>query len=203
MGPLAQAWWISAPVIVAGVAHMLVVRRGWFAGLARPLDGGRTLGGRPLLGPNKTWRGLLFMALAPLVLGGLQGAAWGPAAAAAGLEPIDLAGLGARLGAPGRAAPCAGYALLGLVLGVGYGLGELPNSFLKRRLAIEPGKARAGLVGGLFVLLDQADSVLAALSLALLLGLPWAVFLAGVVSLTGLHLLLNAALYAARLRRNL
>lgn len=203
MGPLAQAWWISAPVIVAGVAHMLVVKRRWLQGLARPLDGGRTLGGRPVFGPNKTWRGLLFMAVAPALLGALQGAAWGSRAAEAGLEPIDLAGLGARLGATGQAASCAGYALLGLVLGLGYGLGELPNSFLKRRLAIEPGQARAGVVGALFVLLDQADSVLAALGLGLCLGLPWAVFLAGVVSLTALHLLLNAALYAARLRRNL
>ena len=200
-----QAFWVSATVIVTGILHMVVVRRGWLAGLARPLDGGRTFRGQPLFGPNKTWRGLLFMSLAPLLLGALQGLAWGGAAARSGLSPLDLQGLGLRLGAPaGPLADGAGYALLGFVLGLGYALGELPNSFLKRRVAIEPGKTGAGPLGGLFFLLDQADSVIAALGLgALLLGLPWAVFWAGVLSLSAFHLLVNALLKLGKVRKNL
>lgn len=205
MNPVAQAFWLSATTIAAGTLHMVAVRRDWLAGLARPLDGGVRLGGQALFGPNKTWRGLLFMALVPVPMGALQGLAWGAAAEAAGLAPIDLLALGRWLGAPaGGAAWAAGYALLAFVLGLGYALGELPNSFLKRRLAIEPGKTGAGLLGGLFFLLDQADSVIAALGLAaLLLGLPLEVWLWGTLALSGFHLLMNGLLKLGKVRKNL
>ena len=49
--------------------------------------------------------------------------------------------------------------LLGSLLGAACWLGELPNSFLKRRLGIPPGEQRASPVGAAISIFDQADWV--------------------------------------------
>jgi len=49
--------------------------------------------------------------------------------------------------------------LLGLIIGLIYMISELPNSFLKRRLGIQPG-AKAVRNGYLFLMLDKMDSAL-------------------------------------------
>jgi CDP-diglyceride synthetase len=186
---LAKAFWLAAPVILAGVLHMIVVRRDLLAALKRPLDGGRTFRGEPIFGPNKTWRGVVFMTFAPALLGALQGLAWGEWARREGVEPCALP------------EPLVfGYADFNLVLGFGYALGELPNSFVKRRVGIEAGKTSSKI----FFVIDQADSVVAALGLgALFFRLEWRLVLTGIVALTGVHLALNAGLYFAKVRRNL
>ena len=195
-GVVAQSLWLALPVIAAGVLHMVVVKRGLFAALAVPLDGGRSLGGQPIFGPNKTVRGFVVMIALAALVGLAQGALGGAAAERSGLACLDFSGLGGSY--------AGGYALVNAVLGLGYVLGELPNSFLKRRIGITPGKTGASLVGALFFLLDQADSVLAALGLGLLaFGYPVAIFVVGSLVLTLVHLALNAALYLGKLRRNL
>jgi CDP-diglyceride synthetase len=197
---LAQAFWLAAPVVIAGILHMVLVRRNALARLAVPLDGGRTLGGKPIFGPNKTWRGVVFMTFAPALLGAAQGALLGLWAERADVAPCDLGRFGLLLHLEGPLAQLVGYAALNLVLGFGYALGELPNSFLKRRVGIEAGKTSSRF----FFVLDQADSVIAALLLGkLFFPIEWATILVGIVSLTLLHLALNAALYFARVRRNL
>jgi CDP-archaeol synthase len=49
--------------------------------------------------------------------------------------------------------------LQGTLLGGACWLGELPNSFLKRRLGIPPGQQRASPAGVAISILDQADWV--------------------------------------------
>ena len=49
--------------------------------------------------------------------------------------------------------------LIGFLLGLSYALFELPNSFIKRRLDIEPGKTIDGAKKVFFIIFDQADSV--------------------------------------------
>jgi hypothetical protein len=49
-----------------------------------------------------------------------------------------------------------GY-VIGILLGLGMTLGELPNSFVKRQLEIPPGKRKKGLLGVAFFLFDQVD----------------------------------------------
>lgn len=194
---VAQCFWLAGPVALAGIVHMVVVKKDLFASLKRPIDGGREFRGKPVFGPNKTWRGLAFMIVAASLLGLVQGSFLGPWAASSGVAPLDFA-------AAGRGSCALGYALVNAVLGLGYGLGELPNSFAKRRIDIVPGKTGAGILGAFFFLLDQADSVVAALGLAaLVFGVSFAVFACGSICLTLLHLAINAGLYAARVRRNL
>ncbi|MFI5342228.1 MAG: CDP-archaeol synthase, partial [Candidatus Methylomirabilales bacterium] len=53
----------------------------------------------------------------------------------------------------GEANPCT----LGTALGLGAMLGELPNSFVKRRLGIAPGGCAHGIPGPVFYLWDQVD----------------------------------------------
>jgi hypothetical protein len=77
--------------------------------------------------------------------------------------PAAAAGWSALLPAP------APGAALGALLGLGYIVGELPNSFLKRQLDIAPGAPAAGAAAPLFWLVDQVDSlvgVVAVLALA-------------------------------------
>jgi hypothetical protein len=50
--------------------------------------------------------------------------------------------------------------LVGLLVGLGTVLGELPNSFLKRRLDIAPGTRRRSPGGIALAVLDQGDLVL-------------------------------------------
>lgn len=198
---LGKVFWLAAPVVIAGIVHMIVVRRDLFAALRVPLDGGRTLGGRPIFGPNKTWRGLVFMTLASMLLGAFQGLAWGAWAERAGVAPCDLARVPVGLHVPeGPLAQAVGYAIFNFVLGLGYALGELPNSFVKRRIGIEPGKTSSKV----FFVVDQADSVVAALGLgAIFFPLEGTVVVVGMLALTGVHLALNAGLWLARIRRNL
>ena len=90
------------------------------------------------------------------------------------------------------------------VFGLGYVLGELPNSFMKRRLGVASGKTAAGWRGRIFLVVDQADSVVVPLLMGWpLFGYGFEVVLMATVSLTGVHLLLNALLYLLGIRRNL
>jgi CDP-2,3-bis-(O-geranylgeranyl)-sn-glycerol synthase len=114
-----------------------VLRFDLLRGLKRPLDGGLTWRGRRLLGDNKTWRGALVMTCGPvLATVVLHRFAW------------------YRRRLPVEADPV----LLGALLGVSTVAGELPNSFLKRRLGIAPGAQRNAVL----TVFDQADFVLTA-----------------------------------------
>jgi hypothetical protein len=134
----------------------------WFASslsepFVIPLDGGRRFRGRRIFGAHKCIRGFVVMVPA-------AGLAFGLLAALAGsvvrlalwpLSPVE-------------------YALLGAWSGFGFMAGELPNSFLKRQLDIEPGEAPAGLRGVLHFLMDRIDSGLGMLAtLALAVDVPW------------------------------
>jgi hypothetical protein len=70
-------------------------------------------------------------------------------------------------------------------------------------LSITPGKTDGGLRGKLFLVVDQADSVIAALALgALLFDWSLAFVLVGIATLTLLHLAFNFALWVAKVRKN-
>jgi CDP-2,3-bis-(O-geranylgeranyl)-sn-glycerol synthase len=136
-----SALWLFLAVLGAPLVHAPVLRWNLLRGLKRPLDGGRTIGGRRVLGDNKTWRGALCMT-AGVVLATLLLWRWGwwraqLPAAVRGASPL----------------------LVGLLVGLGTVGGELPNSFLKRRLDIAPGAQRRTPGGWALSVLDQGDLV--------------------------------------------
>jgi hypothetical protein len=110
---------------------LVAIRANLFPWAARRLDFGLRLFGEPLFGEKKTWRGVLIMSGVTSICAGLLSFL---------LEPEHLPQGFAQLAEPGSAAT------FGLLMGFGYSLGELPNSFVKRRLKIPPG-SRPGRLG--------------------------------------------------------
>jgi len=139
-----QLLWLALPIIMAGLVHLAVMKLDLLPGLRRlPLDGGLSYRGRRLFGDNKTWRG------AVVTIGTTTLAAW------------VLAQLSACCWSLPTLVPLAETHPLvwGLLLGTGYIVGELPNSFAKRRLDIAPGAAAQGTSGRAFWIIDQLDSL--------------------------------------------
>jgi hypothetical protein len=140
------ALWIVVPLLAAGLVHVAIIKAGWFPKLAEiPLDFGATFAGRTWFGENKTVRGALVMI----------GASAACVAACVVLSahwdwPVRFIPLFART-----------HPLIwGALAGAGYIAGELPNSFLKRRLGIAPGAPGNGRFGPTFWFADQIDSTL-------------------------------------------
>lgn len=183
------------PVILAGILTMIWCKLPVVQAWARPMDRGRQLkDGRRLFGENKTWKGFAGY----LLMGTFSGITWGVVCQ---LVP-----------ALGRSNYLYAYhdnsvtynALMGLAFGLAYTVCELPNSFLKRRVGIQPGKPSAGSKRWLFFLLDQVDSLLGCV-FVLCLVYPMSVgFYCLFVLLGGLtHIAVNLVLYALKLRKNI
>jgi hypothetical protein len=142
---------LFGPLFVGLVFHGLCIRFGWLRSVAVPIDGGTLLRGRPLFGANKTYRGVLAVALGAAAGYGLQSLA--PA-----LQPPAL-----------RALSTLGASLLGFALGTAAMLSELLNSVLKRQLDIAPGAAGRGPGALFFYVFDQVDFLFG----AWLVAWPW------------------------------
>jgi hypothetical protein len=174
---------VFVAVLGAPVLHAPVLALDLFEGLKRPLDGGATIGGRRLFGDNKTWRGALFMVA-------------GPALAA-----VLLTRWPAFRDALPDAVSDAPPLLWGALVGLGVVVGELPNSFLKRRLDIAPGTQRRGAGGLALIVLDQADLVPGVwLCLAPVYVLPVATAAVAFAAVTAVHLVINVIGYAVGAR---
>jgi CDP-2,3-bis-(O-geranylgeranyl)-sn-glycerol synthase len=147
-----------SPVLVAGRVEFL----------ARPIDGGRSLGGVRIFGDHKTWRGLLVGVVAGIAVFAAQRA-------------IHLAGFLHELALIDYA--LADPVLPGFLLGLGTGVGDAVKSFFKRRIGLAPGASWLGfdqldfMAGAyVFVAIVYAPPLLATLAI-----LP-IVFLGGVAT---------------------
>ena len=160
--PGAAALFLMAAFVLAGCAQVAWLATRWSHAFAAPLDGGRTFRGRRIFGANKTLRGLIVMV--PAVAAAFAAMAVAAAAifgspAAAGLWPLTP----------------AGYAALGGWAGLGFMLGELPNSFVKRQLDIAPGAIASHPLAAFWQFaIDRVDSGLGMLTaLSLAVPTPW------------------------------
>jgi CDP-2,3-bis-(O-geranylgeranyl)-sn-glycerol synthase len=159
LNPFTCAALLVVAFIIAGCAQTA-----WFAwsgsrAFALPLDGGLTFRGRRLFGNNKTIRGLVVMVPAGAIALPLTAAFFERALPApTGLWPLTL----------------PGYAALGAACGLGFMLGELPNSFLKRQLDVAPGAAARGAGLPWQLAADRLDSGIGLLVAAsLFVHVPW------------------------------
>ena len=149
---------------------MVFVKLPLLKALSVPMDRGRRLSdGQRVFGANKTWKGFLGMILFCAVSAWL---CW-------------------------RRAFTFSF-LRGAWLGFAYAIAELPNSFIKRRLNIVPGK-NGGIVQTFF---DQADSVIGyVLLLPIVYPLTPAeasgIFIIG----TATHYIVNVLLYFMKLKK--
>lgn len=182
------------PAILAGVATSAFCKSGLIDSLRLPMDGGRTLrDGRRIFGEHKTWKGFFGY----IVFNAALGVLWGWVCKSQALSARNLF-----------------YALhensalfnlrIGILEGLAYALFELPNSFMKRRLGIAPGKAPDGFLRGFFIFLDQADSVFGCvLVLCLFYPLSAGMYILYVMLGALTHIVFNMLLYALGVRRNM
>lgn len=182
------------PLLLAGVANMLFTKTAFYRRHSTPIDGGRNAwDGKALLGKNKTWIGfggmVLFCTLFQLF--------WGDLFRLLSLEQYhDLY-------------RCRGNTWLlnvtfGFGMGVIYMLSELPNSFIKRRLDIPPGWTRGGLLGALFFIIDQIDSLVGVMLLLMLLtDIGFVGYLQYVAVGAVTHIGVNLVLWALKVRKNI
>ncbi|WP_394821430.1 CDP-archaeol synthase [Pendulispora albinea] len=142
---LLRILWLLAPLIAAGVLQVIVIRARLFPSLAWPIDRGLRVRGTRLFGDHKTFRGFVVMIGGTALFFGLQVLASHRSAALCDLGFVDYRH--------------TTWWLHGSIYGAGYVVGELPNSFLKRQLAIAEGAKGSGVLGSAFLVLDQVDGV--------------------------------------------
>jgi hypothetical protein len=159
---------VFLPVLGAVVLHAPVLRFDLLKPLKRPIDGGRGW-----FGANKTWRGALMMFTGVLLA---TGVVWE-------LMPDSLHE--------------ESWVVVGALIGAGTVLGELPNSYLKRRLGIAPGERRLTPGGIALIVYDQADFVPAiAICLLPVWTMPLDTLVIGFVAVAAVHLVVNVVGYA-------
>ena len=181
------------PAIIAGVINSIWCKTGLMKFAKVPMDFGKTLSdGKRIFGDNKTWKGFFGYIIFNMIFTPL----WGFLCSAGSFEDLNFFYINNSNTFPLNI-------LIGLLIGLGYALFELPNSFIKRRLDITPGKTVTGCKKVFFIFLDQADSIFGcALVVWTFYDLGIALYLLYVLVGAFTHILLNMLLYFCKLRKN-
>ncbi|MBP5261993.1 MAG: CDP-archaeol synthase [Clostridiales bacterium] len=182
------------PTILAGIFNMIWIKLPILKVLKKPIDGGRDFAdGKRIFGDNKTWKGIAGYVLLNIVFTVL----WGLVCRNPSVASWDFFYL--------EHDSTLNYNLLvGSLLGLGYSLFELPNSFLKRRLDITPGKTIKGFWKVFFIFLDQADSIFGVAIVVWIFHDIGILLYLGFVAVGAVtHIVLNMLLYFAHLRKNM
>jgi hypothetical protein len=175
---------VASPVILAAIFHMIVVRYNWASAMTYPLDHGLTFRSRRIFGKNKTYRGVVVMVIASIALTYFYAFLVSKSSSVAALNLLDFE----------HYSPL----VYGVIYGLGYVLGELPNSFAKRQLSITEGKSNSFIQR----LIDQLDSVVVTLLIMMpFSNFTWRHFWAGIIFYGLLHLVINYLLYLLKLRK--
>ncbi|MGK0443655.1 MAG: CDP-diacylglycerol--serine O-phosphatidyltransferase [Bermanella sp.] len=170
------ALYLQIPVVIGGVLHMMVVTRNDFSFLAKPIH-------TQWFGANKTWRGVIAV---PVLT------------SFGGLCLYPLAWMSEWLF--GHALLSGNFLWLGFVAGVGYILGELPNSFVKRRMGIQAGQVPEDKKYW-FIALDQLDSAIGvAIGCWLVFGIATEVVWLYIITFPVTALLVKQWLYSRNLK---
>lgn len=181
------------PVIFAGVFNMIFVKLPILKKLSYPIDFNYVLkDGKRLFGKNKTFKGALGMILGGIIFFVL----WGILLNSLNLNEYNYFYMN-------RENTVMYNVFLGFLEGLIYIIFELPNSFIKRRVDIKPGKVSDGKFKYLFVFYDQADSLIGCvLIVSLFYPLSLSIFLLFVALGAGTHILINCILFELSLRKN-
>lgn len=136
-------------MIPAYIANMApVLGKGRLEFLAVPIDMGRKWKGKPILGKNKTWRGIIFGVAVSTILFLIQRQLYNfEAFRAASLIDYSTATI-----------------WIGVLLGLGALAGDAAESFFKRRIGVKPGRP--------WIPFDQTDFTIGALLLTSIVYFP-------------------------------
>jgi len=180
--PLVYTAFVVCAFLPVAIAQTLWFRSPVSHRFSLPIDLGMQLRGRRVFGDHKTLRGfVIFVPLASVAFFALHEL----------LIAFDLE-LARLLWEP----MTGGYALLGLLAGLGFMLGELPNSFIKRQLRIAPGGQAAGRPGRVVQrIADRLDSTIGMLlAMSLLVDTPWQMWLYLIVVGPAVHFVFSILL---------
>ena len=161
------------------IANMTpVITKGILKKLAYPLDFGIRLKGKPLLGKNKTWRGLVLGVAAGTLMFLLQ--KW--------LYQFEFFQQNSIINYSSAAI------WIGVLLAFGTLVGDMAESFLKRRAGVKPGNP--------WIPFDQIDYTIGALALASIVFFRgWAEAFTIVLISAFLHIAVNDFAYYTHIRK--
>ena len=181
------------PAIIAGILVMIWCKTGIMKPAMKPMDMGKNFrDGKRIFGDNKTWKGFIGY----LIFDTVSTVIWGIVCHSSGIDHLNYFYIN-------HENTFLFNLMVGFLLGLGYALFELPNSFLKRRLDITPGKTISGAWRIFFIFLDQADSIFGcALVVWLFYDLGIGLYLLYVLVGALTHIIMNVLLYLCRLRKN-
>jgi uncharacterized membrane protein len=160
------------PLLLTGIIHhCLIIKYKLFSFLTRPIDGGKYWQGQRLFGQAKTWRGILVVIVLNSVFTGLLAIFFIPIST---INPF----------------------IFGALLGLGYAIGEIPNSFIKRRLKIGSSQNSYQGYKKIFYFFDQSDSIIGAIvMLNIIHQTTWSLIIQLFIIGTLLHLAIDLSLY--------
>ena len=182
-----QSLTILSTILIPGLLFIVMLKRDWLPALRTPIDRGVLLGGKAILGPTKTWLGVVVYTLG----GGILGALWGIPFAAGW---SNLSGYVA----PMFDSPLA--AVNGATIGFCYAVAELINSFAKRRLGIAPSAEVTGTWRILQRVIELGHGIRAVAILLLIWRLDVALILISVVLGLTVHALTDVLMHRIRLK---
>ena len=172
---LIEAIWIILPAYaVNGLIPLAGLKK-----KTHPVDFGVKFKGNPLLGPGKTWEGVVFGCFIGILVALVEMAVFP-------YLPFDQSPV------PLTIVPM--YPLLGLMLGIGTIVGDMVGSFIKRRLGLPR--------GAIAPLLDQEDFLLGSLlfaSFIVTVKLDWVLLLVIITPI--IHLVANIIGFKMRVKR--
>lgn len=127
------------PAYFTNMTPPLIKRAGLFNFIAKPVDFGKKIGGNPILGSHKSWRGVLFGIIAGILIALLQTGLY-KFQFIKGISLIDYSQIN--------------ILFFGFLISSGAVFGDLLFAFVKRRLKKEPGRR--------FIPFDQTNYVIGA-----------------------------------------
>jgi CDP-diglyceride synthetase len=180
---IAEAISLLLPIAFSGLTLILCMRKGWLKALDRPLDGGLTLRGEPLIGKSKSVRSLVVYLLIATSVTLL----------------LNLAAQRSNLVSPVYLNnPFA----LGPLITLAYLAGEILNSFVKRRLGIATSGQASSKVSSLIQrVFDNVDGILATGFVFIYFQVPASVLLTSGLLAVLIHLSTDLLMRRLKLKR--
>ncbi|MBI2654417.1 CDP-2,3-bis-(O-geranylgeranyl)-sn-glycerol synthase [Candidatus Woesearchaeota archaeon] len=170
---LVKCFYLMLPAYFANMAPVIVKKINL---LAFPIDFNKRIGNKPILGKNKTFRGLIFGVIFAIIVAYLQFLLYG-----------------AELFRNFSFLNYQNWLLFGFLMGLGALVGDLAKSFIKRRLGLKPSER--------FVPVDQIDFVIGALVFVMpLLEITFKIFLTSLILSFVLDIIINHIAFHLRVR---
>ncbi len=180
--------------VLAGIVNSVFCKTKLLNKLKVPMDFNKKfIDNKRIFGDNKTWKGFVGYIILNIIFAIIIGFIW----KITKLEHLNYFYMNHNN-------TLTYNLLIGFLLGLFYALFELPNSFIKRRLDIKPGKTISGFKKIFFIVLDQADSVFGiALVVWMFYPIGIKIYLLFILLGTVTHLLINMILYFLHVRKNM